>query len=248
MKHKENLIELLNLSYLKYSNKTVSCGKMDLPAINCNIEIFPDFIALYSQKSLYTKTEHTALAFYQYDKTFDGKNGLYWAIYYNVESRLEFFKKRFRNVRYVIIPDFSELGDVHQIENNYRLLKARIIGLWFMFEIGAIVIPNITFPTFESADFALDGYEECSVVAISTKGHMDEPVENLRLRKNIHLTVDKLPKLKTIIVYDVCGTNVATLDTFAYAIEKGIQIVIPDNTLKHSNTVKYRKSHGTMTS
>ena len=155
----------------------------------------------------------------------------------------QYFKERFKGIKYVIIPDFSELGDVHKIENNYRLFKGRIIGLWFMFEIGAVVIPNITFPTEESSDFALDGYEECSVAAISTKGHMDDPAENLRLRKNIRLTVDKLPNLKTFIVYDVCSTNEATLDSFCYAVEKGIQIIIPDNTLKNRNMTLYRERH-----
>lgn len=243
MKYNENLIKLLNLSYLNLTNKTVSCGTMDLPAINCNVTVFPDYIALYSEKSLYHKTERTAVAFYEFDEDFDGKFGLFWAIYHDVEDRLEYFKERFKGVRYVIVPDYSELGDIHRIENNHRLFRGRIVGLWFMFVIGAVVIPNITFPTEESADFALDGYEECSVVAFSTKGHMSEPAENQRLRDNIRLTVDKLPNIKTIIVYDVCSTNEATLDTFSYAVEKGVKIVIPDNTLKSRNMVLFRERH-----
>ena len=191
-----NLIRLLNLNYLTLTNRTVSCGGMDLPAINCNVSVLPDYIALYSQTSFYHKTEHTAVAFFQFDEDFDGKFGLYWAIYYNVEERLTYFKERFKDVKYVIIPDFSELGDIHKIENNYRLFKGRIIGLWFIFEIGAVVIPNITFPTEESVNFALDGYGDCSVVAISTKGHMGDPAENLWLRANIRLTVEKLTNHK----------------------------------------------------
>ncbi len=240
MKKKCNLMRLLNLNYLKFTNKTVASGSMDLPAIKCNVSVFPDYIALYSETNLYHKTEHTAVAFYQFDEEFDGKYGLYWAIYHEVEERLEYFKKRFKGVQYIVIPDFSELGDIHEIENIYRLFKGRIIGLWFLQEIGAVVIPNITFSTPESADYALDGYEESSVVAISTKGHMSDPIENQRLKENIRLTVDKLPKLKTFIVYDVCGTNDATLDTFSYAVEKGIEIIIPDNTLKERNMILYQ--------
>ena len=243
MKKNNNLIRLLNLNYLMLTNRTVSCGGMDLPAINCNVSVLPDYIALYSQTSLYHKTEHTAVAFFQFDEDFDGKFGLYWAIYYNVEERLAYFKERFKGIKYVIIPDFSELGDIHKIENNYRLFKGRIIGLWFMFEVGAVVIPNITFPTEESANFALDGYGDCSVVTISTKGHMGDPAENLRLGANIGLTVDKLTNLKTIIAYDVCSTNDATLDTFSYAIERGIEVVIPDNTLKNRNMTLYQERH-----
>lgn len=243
MKTKENLISLLNLSYLNFTNKTVSKGDMDLPAINCNIKMFPDYIALYSETGLYHKTERTAVGFFEYDSDFDGKNGLFWAIYYNVEERLDYFKKRFYGVKYVIVPDFSELGDIHSIENTYRLFKGRLVGLWFMFEIGAVVIPNITFPTKESCNFALSGYENSSVVLFSTKGHMDEPEENQRLRENIRLTVDKMPKIKTIIVYDICSTNDATLDTFSYAISKGIEIIIPNNTLKLRNIELYKQRH-----
>ena len=72
---------------------------------------------------------------------------------------------------------------------------------------------------------------------------MDDLAENLRLRANIRLTIDRLPKVKTIIVYDVCGTNDATLDTFSYAIGKGIDIVIPDNTLKDRNRILYQNKH-----
>lgn len=70
---------------------------------------------------------------------------------------------------------------------------------------------------------------------------MDDPAENQRLRANIRLTVDKLPKIKTIVAYDVCGTNDATLDTFSYATEKGIEIIIPDNTLKERNMLLYQE-------
>lgn len=48
MKRNENLISLLNLSYLNYSNRTKACGYMDLPAISCNVKTFPNYIALYS--------------------------------------------------------------------------------------------------------------------------------------------------------------------------------------------------------
>ncbi len=243
MRIKENLIELLNLNYLHYSNKTVSKGSMDIPAICCNTEIYPDFIALYSEKGLYHKTDRTAVGFFQYDDGFDGKNGLWWAIYYNDEKRLAYFKERFKGVKYVIIPDYSELGDIHKIENDYRLFRGSIVGLWFMFEIGAVVLPNISFPTKESCDSAIKRYEGSSVVLFSTKGHMDNPQENKRLRENIRLTVDKMPEIKTIIVYDVCSTNHATLDTFSYAVQKGIEIVIPDNTLKSRNIELCRKSH-----
>lgn len=248
MKRIRNLTRLLNLNYLRYSNKSISCGIKDLPAIDCNIRTPPDYIALYREKGLYCKTANTAVAFYEYDDDFDGKNGLFWAIYYQVEDRLDYYRERFKNVRYVIIPDYSELGDIHRIENDYRLFKGRIVGLWFMFEIGAIVIPNITIASIDSAAYALDGYENCSTAAISTKGHMDDPVENHRLRENIRMAVDTLSNLQMLIVYDVCSTNDATLDTFSYAIERGIKVIIPNNTLKLRNEAIYCGRHSIDTS
>ena len=243
MKRYKNLINLLNLNYLHYANKSVSKGSMDIPAICCNAEIFPDFIALYSETGLYHKTDRTAVGFFQYDDDFDGKDGLWWAIYYNDEKRLAYFKERFKGVKYVIVPDYSELGDIHKIENDYRLFRGSIVGLWFMFEIGAVVLPNITFPTIESCESAIKRYEGSSVVLFSTKGHMDDPEENKRLRENICLTVDKMPEIKTILAYDICSTNDATFDTFSYAAQKGIKIIIPDNTLKTRNMEMYRERH-----
>ena len=240
MKRKSNLTKLLNLNYLTYSNRTVSHGTMDLPALYCNTEVYPDYLALYSEKGLYHKTNRTAVCFHEFDSEFDGKNGLFWAIYYDEKERLEYFKERFKGVRYFLGPDYSELGDIHVMENNYRLFKSRITSLWFTFELDAIVIPNISFPDKNSYAFALDGLEDCSVVAISSKGHMDDVAENKRLRENIRFTVDRL-QLKSIIVYDVCGTNDATLDTFSYATKKGITVIIPDNTLKRQNALNAKK-------
>ena len=75
MRIKENLIELLNLNYLHYSNKTVSKGSMDIPAICCNTEIYPDFIALYSEKGLYHKTDRTAVGFFSMMMVLTAKMG-----------------------------------------------------------------------------------------------------------------------------------------------------------------------------
>lgn len=98
-----------------------------------------------------------------------------------------------------------------------------------------MVIPNVSFPTERSATYALDGYEDCSVVAISTKSHLQDKVEYERLLWKIRFTVDHL-KLKAIVVYDVCSTNHRVMECFEYAISKGIEIIIPDNTLKSRNT------------
>ena len=238
MKKQENLDRLLNLNYLRYTNKTDSIGKLDLPKINCNTTIYPDFLALYSETGLYKKTDKTAVCFYKYDSVFDGHNGLFNAIYFDLENKLKYFKERFEGVKFFISPDYSELGDIHVIENYYRLFKARIVSLWFIFDLGAIVIPNITFPSEKYIDFSLDGLEDCSVVAISTKGHIKEEIEHDRLKQKIIHTVDKLNKLKAFIVYDVCGDDTKTKDAFKYATDRGIEVIIPDNTLRQRNSLR----------
>ena len=236
MKKRDDLSKQLNYNYAHFTNKTMTCGKMDMPALFCQTKIFPDFLALYSELGLYHYTQNTGVCFYEFDSVFDGQNGLFASIYFGNKERLSYFKKRFEGVKFFISPDYSLLGDIPVVENNYRIFKARIVSLWFIHELGAIVIPNISFPNDEYCDLALDGLENCSVVAISTKGHMHDPNERERLKDNIRLTVDKL-NLQTIIVYDVCGTANGTLDVFSYASEKGIKVLIPENTLKNRNII-----------
>ena len=99
MKSKRDLQKKLNLSYLDLTNKTWKVGEFDFPKLLCNPSVLPDYIALYTQPSEYHKTSLTCLAFYNYDDTFDGMDGLYNAIYYDDKKRLDFYKKRFRMQR-----------------------------------------------------------------------------------------------------------------------------------------------------
>lgn len=225
----------LNLSYLKYTNKTPATGRHDLPALSCNTSVLPDYIALYNHPADYKRTPLTAVSFYLYDKEFDGERGLYNAIYYDDQRRLQEFKERFSGVRIFISPDLSLFGDLDDLENHYRLRKSRIISLWLSMELGAVVIPHITFPTLSSIDFALDGLEDCSVVAFSTKGYVRDPVERRVLEAAVRYTVDSLDGLKSVVVYDVCSTNGDALQIFSYAIEHGVEVSIPDNMLKRRN-------------
>lgn len=114
--------------------------------------------------------------------------------------------------------------------------------IWFAIELGAVVTPFITVPTPESVGFALDGLENCSVVAFSTKGYVDNPVERNVIKEFVRLTVDTLD-LKAIVVYDVCSTNDAVDDIFSYAKEKGIEIVVPANALKERNVARGEERH-----
>lgn len=93
----------------------------------------------------------------------------------------------------------------------------------------------------QSIDFYLDGLEECSVVAFSTKGYVDDKLEREILIEAIKHTVDRL-KLKTIIVYDVCQENRDVEEIFKYAIDKGVEVLIPPNMIKNRNQTRRKKN------
>lgn len=237
MKKQPDIRKKLNLNYLKWTNRTYSLGEDDLPVLNCNTTVYPDFLALSGQPGLYMKTQNTGVCFYEYDDEMDGIHGLFEAIYHNDKKLLADFKKRFQGVRFFITPDYSECGDIHVIENKYRLFKARIVGLWLLHEIEAVVIPHVTYPLIKDIDYALTGLESCSVVAFSTKGYVTDATELNNLIEAVKYTTDKLP-LRAIVVYDVCGDNAIVDQVFEYPRKKGIQIVVPGNTLRERNALK----------
>lgn len=233
----KDLKRQLNLSYLKYTNMTYAAGAHDSPSLACDTDVLPDFVALYRQPSTYHEASLTAVGFWQYDDVFDGIHGLYNAIYYDDKKLLEGYKERFAGVKIFFTPDYSQFGDIDDIEERYRLKKARVVGIWFAVELGAVVIPFITMPTAASAEIALDGLEDCHVVAFSTKGYATDAVEREMLKEIIRRTVDRLD-LKAIAVYDACKDSRAVEDIFSYAIEHGIKIHVPMNTLKARNIAK----------
>lgn len=238
---RKDLKKLLNLSYLRLTNTTKAVGECDLPALACNTQVLPDYIALYNHPADYHRTPLTAVGFYLYDNEFDGRNGLFNSIYYDDGKRLEYFKKRFEGVKFFISPDMSQFGDVDDIENHWRLRNSRIVALWLAEELGAVVIPHITFPTLSSVDFALDGLEDCHVVAFSTKGYINDPIERQTLETAVRLTVDTL-NLNAIVVYDVCAANDKAMDIFGYAVERGVEVTIPNNMLKERNASRKRRA------
>ena len=237
-----DLYKKCNLNYLHYVNLTHVAGAHGLPALACNTRVLPDYIALSGYPGQFHKTPLTAVGFWEYDEKFDGPDGLFNAIKYGMEDRLEYYKKRFSGVRFFFTPDYSQFGDVGDIERDYRLLQARVVGIWLAMEIGAVVIPFITIPTAESIDCALDGLEDCSVVAFSTKGYVNNPVERGVIKEIVRRAVDTL-RLKTIVVYDVCSTNDAVADIFSYAKERGIHVVVPPNALKERNMARREALH-----
>ena len=238
MRCERDLRRLLNLNYVSLTNKTQVTGEYDFPVLYCNTDIFPDYLALYTQPGSYHLTPYTGVCFYCYDNTFDGKHGLFSAIYHNDCELLDYYKERFRDVRFIISPDYSQFGDLQKIENLIRLWKARIVTLWFIVELKAVAIPNITYVAEESFPLFFCGIEQCKVVAFSTKGHIRNAAERNLLKAAVKYAVDNLP-LKAIVVYSVCGKDETTLRLFRYAIDNGVKIIIPNNSLRERNQRRF---------
>lgn len=220
-----NIADLLNQSFL---------NEYDLPIHHCDPSVYPDFIALNSEPSKFRETSLTAVAFYTYDKTFDKINGLYNAIYYEDRKLLEKYENLYRDITYIIAPDYSLFDDIWQYENQYRLFKTRIIMLWFVLVIKAVVIPNVPFLSTDKLPLYLSGFETCTVMCFSTKSHVRNKDDRKRIRDCVKYVVDSFP-LKAILVYSVCGKDSTSLALFDYALSKGIDVRIIDNTLRRRN-------------
>ncbi len=238
---KNDLKALLNLDVLDCTNRTYLIGKYDLPYVNCPDFVDVDYLALYSEIKNYQKTDRTAVCFYQYDRKFDGVGGIFNAIYYHDKRLLSKYKERLKGIRFAIAPDYSQCGDVPKIENLYRLFKSRIVSLWLLLECDILVIPNISYANEDYFDVMLDGMEDCSVVAFSTKGSVRNVGQSNLLLKAIKCTVDRLKRLKKIIVYSVMPDDSKTLQLFDYALSHGVRVIAPNNLLKERNAVRQKE-------
>ena len=228
---------LLNLNIVHLLKKTKQAGIFGMPVLHCDTDVYPDFLALYRERSLYHKTLLTGVCFYAYDREFDGENGLFNAIYYDNKERLQYFKERFKNVNFIITPDYSVFGDMPRIENLHRIFKARIVALWFIFELHKVVIPNISYTDEDDFSICFSGLETCSVIAFNAKGHVKYPRERKLLEAAVKYAVDNL-QLKAILVYSVCRHDENCLRIFQYAMERGIQVRIINNSLRERNVLR----------
>ncbi|MBQ6263991.1 MAG: hypothetical protein IJK60_00915 [Clostridia bacterium] len=220
-----NIANLLNKTHLNDDG---------FPVFHTHASVYPDYIAMNNEKHMFHKTQLTALGFYTFDRSFDNIHGLYNAIYYNDVRLLKKYKEMYAGIKFVIGPDYSMFDNSWPQENESRLLKIRIIMLWFIFEIGAIAIPNVVYLSAEKLPHIMSGFEECEIFCFSLKGHMRYAVERNRVIELVKYITDNTA-VKTMLVYSVCGKDENALKLFSYAIERGIDVRIVDNTLRQRN-------------
>lgn len=210
-------------------------GKFDMPIVG-NIDDIEsiDYIALYSDLSEYNKTNNTCVAFYQYDHVFDGVHGLYNSIIYKDEEKLNKFRERFKNVKYIISPDYSLFGDFPNALQIFNVYKSRVCMCWLMVNTKAKIIPNVrwTFPF--SYEYCFDGITVGSNIAIGLLGQVKNEDNRKMFLDGFKNAVDII-KPKSILVYGfVTDLNFDAI--FGYAKSKNIKIIIP-----HSKIDKYKK-------
>ncbi len=237
----EDMYRLLNHNIQRLLNQAERTGEFGFPVLYCNTDVFPDYLALYNQPGYYHKTKNTGICFYSYDISFDDIHGLFNAIYYGDKKLLAYYKDRFAGVKFFVSPDYSLFGDIQKIENLERVWKARIVALWFILELHAVMIPNIMYYSEDSLPITCCGLEKCHVVAFSAKGHVRYAAERALTKAAVKYVVEHLP-LKAIVVYSACGNDENCLELFQYAISHGIKIIIPSNSLRDRNIERRRQN------
>lgn len=238
MRKKKNLKKLLNLGILDYTNLTPKLGELDMPYVRCDAIPQIDYLATYSQPLTYFHSPNTAVCFFEYDVFFDGLYGLWNAIYYSVAELQQFYLERFHGVRYFIAPDYSKCGDGLEGENQHRQLRSRIVSIWLVMNLNAVVVPLISCANEIGMKYMLDGMHDCTAVAFNAKGPMGDPVQLEIFLKTISYTVDHLPNLHTIVVYSASPDIAKVREYFQYAIDAGIDVQIPDNMLQTRNRLR----------
>lgn len=207
-------------------------GKFDFPVVSGNLLNEVDFIATYSEKSLYHKTSHTLVCFCVDDFKFDGWNKLYFAIIYQSQSILNKFKQRFCNVKYMAAPDYSVYSDMPvymQIEN---IARSRVVHLWLELECNIRCIPTMAWGGVESLKWCFDGIEKGSTVFLSLKGACQQKEAKNNCLAGIKAMIDVV-KPNRIIVYSSSVYQSKILLRPAYIA--GIRVDMPSNTLLDRN-------------
>lgn len=219
-------------------NNVLVAGKYDIPVVGYFGNNLPDYLALYSNVQDYAKTKNTCVAFFQYDEQFDSINGLWNAIIHRNSKLINAYKERFKNVKYIVCPDYSITGDMPLCMQIFNIYRSRVVAIWLRENCGCTIIPNLRFNSKKSYDYCFDGIAYHSVVCLSILGLCSKPDDVENLINGLHETINRIQP-KTIIVYGEC-TEKKFEKIFKECHSNSINIVRPNNRLKEF----WRKSYG----
>lgn len=108
------------------------------------------------------------------------------------------------------------------------------------FELEIIVYPNITYGNYNTFKYCFKNIYSGSNVTISLKGSLDHGINEKFIRDAIKEVVDNI-KPKCIIVYSV-AFDTTSYRIMKYALDNGIKVIIPDNTLKIRNEMRLKNN------
>ena len=239
MRKIEEFEKKVAIEYKWLLDNTVPSKTGRMPCLSCHLDVYPEYLALPSEPGKYNHNVLAALCFYVWDEKFDRIDGLVNAIKYNNIERLDYFKKIYYNVKIVVTPDFSQIKGFYPCINEERLFNARLVALWFTNELGAIIIPNMTYTDENSFPLMVDGLDDCNTVCFSAVSCLSNNEDNKLITKAIKYTVDHL-NLDAIIVFTSTPHDEKIYKLFRYALDNNIKVIIPDNSLRKSNRRKVK--------
>lgn len=228
------------------TNKSYYEGYYDFPFVAGRFDGDIDYITLYSETGKYQKTFKTMVVFCIDDYKFDDWDKLFYAIIYQKNSVLERFKRRFKNVYCMAAPDYSTYSNMPLYWQIFNIAKARIVLLWLTLECGIKCIPTAAWGNEKTYDWCFDGIEKDSTVFLSIKGACRESKVPDYFTNGLKALLEKVNP-KHIIVYTDSAAE-KTKEMLKPAIEAGVEIVIPNNTLLERNMIlkdqrQHKKKH-----
>ncbi|MBP3851592.1 MAG: DUF4417 domain-containing protein [Erysipelotrichaceae bacterium] len=232
-------------------NRTEWIGQYELPYVDCYLEAYPDYLAVYSEKHDYHKTLNTGVCYCVHDYKFDGNvklkkvqqedcsvdyiDNIYNAIITRNEFMLNYYKERFKGVKFVCAPDYSTYDNMPIHQQMTNIVKSRMVFLWLKYENDVIAIPCAGFGSKTSLEWCFDGIGQGSDLFISLKSAQKEIDSIKRNKEGIKALVDKVNPRSLIVYSTAC--NESTLNQLTYAVDNGVKIILPDTNLRNRHKI-----------
>ena len=164
-----------------------NCSTSSMPLLQpCHLTTPPDALISFHEvvrsnyTPNYTTTSTTAIHFYIADRLF-----------------LRFFRcidcylQQLQSFTYIIMPDLSQYLDMPKLvrmQNNWR----NKFAAYYLQAHGFTVIPNVTWSTPDSYDYAFTGIPTHSVIAINSNGAQTDPLTRYLWQKGYDNAVQQL--------------------------------------------------------
>lgn len=235
------IISLLNLGILNVLD-SIPCSEEGIPQIGLHHIPYIDYCALYSDLCEYDKTDSTCLTFYEYDNVFDGRNGLWNSLVYDDKRALNAFKNRFKDLRYIAGPDFTVAADLPEEWNRFACFKSAVINGWLRLNTHAEIIPNISYVGKESLAYCFAGIEKGSFLAYSTKGNLNSLEGKEFVKESLKAAIDAIEPIG-IMIFATSFRLSKDDPLFAYAISKGVEILIPETRARERNRLLSKETN-----